>query len=223
MRRDRNRRQRLVTRPDPVGAICLLAAPALLAAGGLWLCPGGACRLPAVDASLLTAAHAIRSPVVDAVAAWATWLGSLFVLGPLAMLTAVRLWLGNQVRNALALVLSLGGATALGQLAKLALARPRPALFATVGELPNSWSYPSGHGIQAAATVVTLAMLLPDRQRRAGLVVAVALATLVGATRVYLQVHFPTDVLFGLVAGGLWATGVWRLAQASDRPPGCRG
>ncbi|MCB1926500.1 MAG: phosphatase PAP2 family protein [Rhodocyclaceae bacterium] len=212
-----------MTRPDPVGVICLLAAPALLAAGGLWLCPGGACRLPAVDATLLAAANAIRGPFVDAVAAWATWLGSLFVLGPLTVLVAARLWLGGRACDALALVLSLGGATALGQLVKLALARPRPTLFAAVGELPNSWSYPSGHGIQAAAALVALALLLPDRLRRAGLVVAVAVATLVGATRVYLQVHFPTDVLFGLVAGGMWSTAVWRLAQAANRPPGWRG
>ncbi|MCB1918030.1 MAG: phosphatase PAP2 family protein [Rhodocyclaceae bacterium] len=197
-----------------VGVLCLLGAVAVLVTGGLWLCPSDACRVPAIDSAVLAAAHAAQGPTLNAFAAGTTWFGSLFVLAPLCLLAAGVGRVCRRPREGLLPLLSLAGAALLGQLVKEWLDRPRPALFDAIVRLPGSPSFPSGHTIQASAALLALALLLPPRQRRAGVVAALALAAVVGATRVHLQVHYPTDVALGLAAGGLWSIGVWRLLQA---------
>jgi undecaprenyl-diphosphatase len=78
-------------------------------------------------------------------------------------------------------------------------------------------SFPSGHATLSAATYLTLGVLLArlELRRRAKLYflgLAVILTALVGASRVYLGVHWPTDVLAGWSVGAAWAMGVWLVA-----------
>jgi undecaprenyl-diphosphatase len=103
---------------------------------------------------------------------------------------------------------SLGGATA-ELLLKRFFKRERPVLIAQL-EKVSSTSFPSGHSMAAASLYLTLAFVA-SRSRRlrahrgASIGAAGALATLIGATRVYLGVHWPTDVLGGLALGTSWA------------------
>ena len=122
---------------------------------------------------------------------------------------------------ALWVLVSVGGGAVLSNLLKLAIERPRPELVARLVEV-NTTSFPSGHATLAAVTYLTLGALLSrvEARRRAKiyvLTVAVTLTLLIGVSRIYLGVHWPTDVLAGWCVGAAWATLCWRLALALQR------
>jgi membrane-associated phospholipid phosphatase len=165
-------------------------------------------QLPAWDQAGLALAHAARAPWLDSLFVVVTWLGSLAVLLPLALLVWWR-WRGD--RNAAFVALALIGASALGHLAKLIAARPRPDLFPPLIAMPEDWSFPSAHAVQV--TAFALGWLLrpgaaPGRIEIAALIAAV---TAVTASRLYLQVHFPSDVIAGALLAILWVVFLRRL------------
>jgi undecaprenyl-diphosphatase len=106
-------------------------------------------------------------------------------------------------------LVSVAGGVLIGQTMKWAYARPRPELVPHGAEVFTA-SFPSGHSMMAAVVYLTVGALLARTQADRGvkvyiLIVAVLLTVLVGASRVYLGVHWPTDVLAGWALGGLWA------------------
>jgi len=141
---------------------------------------------------------------------------TLVTLGVCGFLALVRHW------RSLALVVgsTLGG-WALNSALKSLFARPRPTVVPHLTEV-LSQSFPSGHAMLSAIVYLTLGALLAQltEHRRLKLYVlgfAVFLSFLIGLTRVYLGVHYPTDVLGGWVAGLAWALLVSLLAQAAKR------
>lgn len=125
-------------------------------------------------------------------------------------------------RGAALLVLaSVGGGAVLSSLLKLGIDRPRPDLVAHLVEVSTA-SFPSGHATLAAVTYLTLGALLSRVEARRSakiyvLTVAVALTFLIGISRIYLGVHWPTDVLAGWCVGSAWAMLCWRIALALQR------
>lgn len=110
---------------------------------------------------------------------------------------------------------------ALGVLLKAFFARPRPSVVPHLAEFHTS-SFPSGHSMMAAVVYLTLGALLCHFVTQRGLkcyflVVALALTVLVGFSRVYLGVHYPTDVLAGWAAGLAWASLCWLIAHTLRR------
>ncbi len=147
-----------------------------------------------------------------------TALGSTTVLSFLVLVATIFLWLAGRLRTALLLI----GATTLGSLAvemiKALVSRSRPDLVGRLME-ETSKSFPSGHAALSAIVYLTLATLLfpvlPDRRIRAFvLVVALVLTFSVGVSRVYLGVHWPSDVAAGWAFGGVWAMLWWRIELA---------
>jgi undecaprenyl-diphosphatase len=117
---------------------------------------------------------------------------------------------------ALLVLASVGGGTALSFAMKAAFDRPRPDLVEHGVEVATA-SFPSAHAMLAAVTYLTLGALLarvqPKRSVKAYLLgVAVVLTLLIGLSRVYLGVHWPTDVLAGWCVGAAWATACWLVA-----------
>ena len=192
------------------------AGLAVLAAGGWLVCPQGDCPLNAFDHAGLTLAHAGLTASLEPWLRGVTWLGSLFLLLPLALLAAWRLGSAGRWSAGVFVVSALLGAAVLAHLAKLWVARPRPELFPATVPMPMDWSYPSAHAMQVTALALALYLVGgPGIQRWAWLLGLIVLA--VAGSRLYLQVHFPSDVLAGLLAAALWVLGlhaVWRRARA---------
>ncbi|MBP7001892.1 phosphatase PAP2 family protein [Amaricoccus sp.] len=145
-----------------------------------------------------------------------TALGGTGVLVMVTLTAAGYLWLIGR-RGATALVL---GASASGIAASLLLKggfdRPRPDLVPH-GAVTYTSSFPSSHAMMAAVVYLTLAVMLArvEKRRRVRiyiLAVAILLTLLVGTSRVYLGVHWPTDVLAGWAAGAGWALGCLLVA-----------
>jgi undecaprenyl-diphosphatase len=188
---------------------CWTVAAIAIAAGAAAACPDGACRALAPDRWLLEAFHAAREPWLDAFFAAFTWLGSIVVLLP-ASLALGWAWRRRGDRSsAWRLPLAVGGAWLLAHAGKLLVSRPRPDLHAPVIAMPADLSFPSSHAMVAAAFAVALAL----RPRPSPTLVAAAalVALVVAVSRMYLQVHYPSDVAAGVVAGAAWALGLCLL------------
>jgi undecaprenyl-diphosphatase len=147
-----------------------------------------------------------------------TALGGVAVLTLLTMAVAGFLWL-RRMFGAMWLVLaSTVGGFLVTTVLKHWFDRPRPSVVPHLSLVSTS-SFPSGHSMLAATVYLTLGALLGRlvRQRRLRayfLIVALVLTFLVGASRVYLGVHYPTDVLAGWTAGLAWALSCWLVARA---------
>ncbi|QDC10429.1 phosphatase PAP2 family protein [Oceanicola sp. D3] len=119
------------------------------------------------------------------------------------------------------LIASVGGGILLSHGAKLLFDRPRPDLVPHGVEVITS-SFPSGHSMMAAVTYLTLgalvARVMPGRVLKAYiLTLAVVMSAMVGVSRVYLGVHWPTDVLAGWLAGAAWAMACFLVARLLAR------
>jgi len=136
-------------------------------------------------------------------------LGGTAVLALMVLAVTLFLVMTRRRHAAVTVLLSVIGGVIVSQGAKLAFARPRPELVPHGAE-DYTASFPSGHAMMAAVVYLTLGALLartqPDRGVKAyTLVVVATLTILIGASRVYLGVHWPTDVLAGWALGGAWA------------------
>lgn len=146
-----------------------------------------------------------------------TALGGVTVLTLLVTLVVVYLVLRQKYRTALFVTASILGGWALSSAMKLGIARPRPEVVQHLVEVTDM-SFPSGHAMLSAITYLTLGAMLSRLEERASLryffpLVAVVLTLLIGLSRIYLGVHYPTDVLGGWAAGTVWACGSWFVAR----------
>ena len=136
-------------------------------------------------------------------------LGGFTVLTLLTVFAGGFLLITKKYVDALVLLAAVLGATALSEGLKLGYDRPRPDLVAHAVETLGS-SFPSGHATLSAATYLTIGALLAHAQERRRVktyihVTAILLALLIGVSRVYLGVHWPTDVLAGWCIGAAWS------------------
>src|SRR5690349_6309716 len=155
-----------------------------------------------------------------------TSLGSATVLGMTVFFVAGFLLLQGLWRRALfVMVASFGGWFLNGALKQL-FQRPRPEVVPHLREV-MSMSFPSGHALQSAVVYLTLGVLLMRMaQRRLTKVycmaVAIVATMMVGASRVYLGVHYPTDVLAGWLLGLSWALLCWMIEVSLERQAGLK-
>jgi undecaprenyl-diphosphatase len=145
-----------------------------------------------------------------------TALGSLGVLSLMSLAAAGFLVLQGKRHLAVLVVVAVGGGMLVSTLTKLGFDRPRPDLVAHATRVYTA-SFPSGHAMMAAVTYLTLGALLARGQPRLRLKLyliglAATLTVLVGISRIYLGVHWPTDVLAGWTLGAAWALGCWAIA-----------
>ena len=177
---------------------------------------------PGFDVQAMQAIASHRDATVTAVAGIVSDAGSFALLAPLSIaFLLLRRW--KRPADDLALVVIAAGSAALPSVVKLIVARPRPTIE-HLSQL-SSLSFPSEHTTQAAAIYLTIAILLSKGLNRGWrewlIALAVVIALGVAWSRVYLGVHYPTDVAAGLLLGWGWALLVFRWARPKlieDRP-----
>ena len=168
----------------------------------------------------------IGPPWLEQVAFDLTALGGPTVLGLMVAAVVGFLVLHGAMRNAVFVLVACGGGWLLNNVLKELFARERPDVVPHLREV-MSLSFPSGHALTSAVVFLTLGALLM-RVAETRLVkfylmaVAMVLTLLVGLTRVYLGVHYPTDVLAGWLIGMSWALACWLVARVLDRRAGLR-
>ena len=158
------------------------------------------------DGAVQTWVLAHEYPALDTFFLWVTRLCSPGPLSALAIAGAAFLWYRGDRRDAAGVLLAPTVAVTLFVLVKQIYARPRPDGLG--GAVPSSYSFPSGHATASAAICCTLAYVYWREgfvSGRVALLFAIILPLVVGSSRVYLNVHWATDVLGGWSAGLLIA------------------
>jgi len=167
----------------------------------------------ALDGAARNAIHAWASPWLTAAMLAITRLGEPEILIPLGALLVWRLFSTGRQRAAWLFLAAAIGGEALDQTLKLVYHRVRPQAFFGYAQ-PGGYGFPSGHAMMSCCFYgVAAAILTPRIRRRAGRVLAWTavglLAAALGLSRLYLGVHYPSDVLAGYLAGAIWARAVF--------------
>ena len=149
-----------------------------------------------------------------------SWLGNGFVVFPIAAVVCVTLYRRGEVRAVLLLAVSTVGAVLIYNLDKVLVGRPRPPVAPL--EHVISASFPSGHSTQAGAVYSALLIVYlasgPSRLRAVlGVVVTVTLVVGIALSRVYLGVHYPSDIAAGVLLGASWTVLLSRLLPTRPR------
>jgi undecaprenyl-diphosphatase len=163
----------------------------------------------AFDSAVGDPIHAMRTPALTGFFYLCTLMANTGTIVFLTTAAVVILALRRRFAEALLVFVVVAGGQVLGTLAKYLVSRQRPPASGALIGLPGSYAFPSGHALAAVLLYGVLGFLLVRQMRtqRARVVVAVvatAIIVLVGVSRVYLGVHWPTDVLAAWVLGGAW-------------------
>lgn len=164
------------------------------------------------DDPLLLRAHALAGPGLDRFFIVVSSLGYRGVIVIDVLLTLVLLAC-RRWRAAAYCAIAFTGSALLNLGSKRFFHRQRPSLWESVAP-ESSFSFPSGHAMGAMTLALAVVLLAwPTRWRRPVLWLALAFVLLVGASRVYLGVHYPSDVLGGWAAAAAWTIGVFLLMR----------
>ena len=157
----------------------------------------------------------IGPPWLQEAARDVTSLGSIIVLLIITFAVAGFLLLTRKPGVACLMLIAVLGGLTLNNLLKFVFARPRPDVVSHAPRVFTT-SFPSGHATLSAITYLTIAALLARAYPSPILdlyfmILAALLTVLIGLSRIYLGVHFPTDILGGWCIGTAWAIGCWAL------------
>lgn len=163
--------------------------------------------------------HGLASPTLTTVMRMLSALGSPLLLGAVAVSIAVFLLL-RWKRAAIWMTVAMAGALVLDLTLKAGFHRTRPEPF--FGSLPHTYSFPSGHSLFSLCFYGVLAGLLTARIRSLALriaiwTVAAALVVAIGVSRIYLGVHYPTDVVAGYLSAAMWVAALVTADRARRR------
>jgi undecaprenyl-diphosphatase len=188
----------------------------------------GYSRIRALDERILLSMRSPNDPSVPLGPHWLlpaarefTALGSSTVLLTLILAVGGYLWLERRYGMLALVLVSTFGGMAISSYLKIFFERPRPSIVPHLAPA-SSPSFPSGHSLVSAVVYMTLGVLLTrvttDRRAKTYFVVlAAAITCLIGLTRMYVGVHYPTDVLAGWAIGLLWALVCGAVARELQR------
>jgi len=164
------------------------------------------------DAQIVQASRNLRNPVLDRAMSAITATGEPWALSLVGALLGARWLKAKRGADIATLLLALVGGGAVNQVLKTFLHRERPALKLRRAHA-SGYSYPSGHAMTTLAAYGTIAYLVGRHGALIGRPSArtvwaptLILCALVGCSRVYLEVHYPTDVVGGWAAGTIWVS-----------------
>lgn len=159
--------------------------------------------------------HAVQSAMLEITA-----LGTGTVVAMIVFIAGLFLWLNQHKHSAILLIVATLGGMVLDSLLKIGFDRPRPQIFKW-GTYAVSSSFPSGHAMSSVIVYGTVAYLAARLQRNlasrvATMVLAAFIIVLICSSRLYLGVHFPSDVLAGLIIGLAWAAFCMAVLEAAQ-------
>lgn len=201
--------ERLIIMAVLVGALTALIALTLAMRAG---------HMTHVDQTLLSGFHKIKHPILDHFFSSVTWLGSLWILLPAYILLVLTL---SGTFEHIERVMGIGffGAIITTYVIKYALERKRPHFFSTINELPIDPAFPSAHTTQIIAFSLLLWIVVYNGASIGNVILTLTLIGVAGSvvlSRMYLQVHFPTDVIAGALIALIWAC----IAVLATKPGG---
>ena len=165
------------------------------------------------DVPILEYWHRHATPALDKVTVFLTIVGNSGPMVGLGLLVFLGLLARRQRRAAWIFFAAVGGSMLVTQIIKPLVARPRPALWASIRP-EHTFSFPSGHAMDTAAIATALVFLVWGRRRRGWVFLLAPLFSLaVGWARVCLGVHNPSDVLAGWAAAVAWVAAVHLAAR----------
>ena len=171
------------------------------------------------DAPILTMLHAVATPTLDHFFVLMTRLGYSWGVVPLDVIFPLLFVLLRRFRDGLFFVLAVIGSGVLNIVAKNHFARMRPDLWLSITP-ETTYSFPSGHAMGSATLGVAVILLCwPTRWRWPVTIVSLIFVLLVGVSRVYLGVHYPSDILAGWTAAIAWTFGMYALVDRKAPPP----
>lgn len=203
-----------------VRVIAGFALAALILAVLGWVVTGPLKSYPAsFDTPIRYTMRQIQSPMWNTLFLTVTKLGStiyLFIIGSVAGIIFIAL---RWFRPLLLLIVTMTGQAALHHGTKLLFARPRPPALINYPAV-ESFSFPSGHAVAALSLYFVIAWTVSTRLENPAMKAAIWICTvvlvfLIGMSRVYIGVHYPTDVLAGFLAALVWTVAVLSI----DRRP----
>jgi len=168
----------------------------------------------AFDVAVRRSVHANASPFLTLLMRGWTHFGDRLVLIVFTATAFVGFWRKGWKRGAAWIAVTMAGVVVFEVTLKLAFQRPRPEAF--FGVSPVTYSFPSGHALGSFCFYATVAALIAHRVRESwirvglGILAAVIIAG-VGFSRIYLGVHYPTDVIAGYAAAAVWVSALISL------------
>lgn len=163
------------------------------------------------DAAIRSAVHNHATPFLTTIMQAFSFLGSVGWVTSFGAFVVCLCFYFKRRRMAAFLAIAMAGAATLDSVLKLAFHRMRPIAY--YGVSPRSFSFPSGHALGSLCFYGILAAVLADRMtgRKPKFFVwltASLLVAMIGFSRIYLGVHYPSDVIAGYLAGAVWVTAV---------------
>ncbi len=163
------------------------------------------------DGAVRNFIHRFSSPSMTAVMRAFTTVGNVGAVLAMSAAVAALLWFRHRVRAAAYLVMAISGGVFLMWLLKLLFHRQRPTPYFGI-TVPSDFSFPSGHALVAICFYGMLAQILASGRRGSLRVAIWAMAAFmalgIGASRIYLGVHYPSDVVAGYLAALVWILGI---------------
>lgn len=168
------------------------------------------------DELVLTSLNAASTPFWDGFFVFVTQLGGVLFVGVVSALLAAFLWLKKKWRSVSIVVFGMGGMVVLNVLLKFLFERPRPDLWEQL-VVEESFSFPSGHAMASMALAIVIGYVLVRSKLDRHLVIVligllVLYVILIGISRLYLGVHYPTDIVGGWLISSAWLLVVIPLA-----------
>lgn len=200
------------------GLVCAAGALIFLAALADEMAEGDAARF---DDWARSSIHQFASPAVTFVMRGVTVLGGPLVLFSLSLVVGLGFFVKKNYRAMILLIATIVGSSLLNEVLKASFHRTRPLPFFDI-TAPNSYSFPSGHALMSFCFYSSMAALISRRTKsRMVRVIVRSLAALliaaIGVSRIYLGVHYPSDVVAGYAAAFIWVMFIVIVDRAIPR------
>ena len=170
-----------------------------------------ASQVSSLDVQILKTIHTISSPTLDRAMVHVTNFGGVEVIIGATLVAALILYLLHKRKAVAILLIGVGGTAIINTALKLSFHRMRPSLWTPI-ITEKSFSFPSGHAMMSSALALSTVLLLwPTRWRWAAITIGALYVVAIGFSRLYLGVHYPTDILAGWTVSFIWILTVYAV------------